>query len=105
MVVRTGNVKMQPKIDYTLDEQGPFLRACLRVYGRTPIDAFERARVVRNDLATELPDSTCWAPVYRGFASRVRRHCAEISIALGGDREDARRRIDLHIANQDSSAK
>ena len=88
-MARTVAVETNPKTECAIREEAPFLRAYLRVYGRSQIEALEAARETRSRLADALPDCTCWAPAYKGFEERAGRHYAEVVVALGGDRLEA----------------
>jgi hypothetical protein len=86
-------VKPDPIPQYTIENNGPFCRALVRVYGRTEVAALEAGRELQMGLSRALSEeSTCYTPGYRGFDSGVLRHYAVIAVALGGDRaaEEAR---------------
>lgn len=85
---------VQPKPEYHFEEEGPFLRAYLKVYGRSRLEAMETGRTTRSRLATDLSsECSCRPPVYKGFDEQVRRHFAEVVVVVGGDRTDARKRL------------
>jgi hypothetical protein len=93
-------METEPKSEYTLEEQGPFLRAYLKVFGRTPQEAIEMGRIVRAQLAVMLSkECTCYPPRYRGFDDAARRHHAVVVVALGGDRIEARKRLDQFVTH------
>lgn len=79
---------------YSFENEGPFRRAYIRVFGRSALEALELGRVMRSQLADELQECTCWPPTYRGFDREVRRHYAEIVVALGGDQSEACRKLE-----------
>jgi hypothetical protein len=87
-------MKSEPKPYHQVAEQGPFLRARVKVYGRTPGAALEAARALREGLSKHLSkESTCYTPTHKGFDDGERRHYAVVVVALGGDRAAEQARL------------
>lgn len=101
LVARTSGVEtIQPRPKHTFEQVGPFTRAYVTVYGRSQIEALESARRAREQFAAELPvDVTCWAPVYKGIDSDLRRHCAVFIVAFPANAEALRARVDGLVAH------
>jgi hypothetical protein len=80
-------MKSEPKPYHQIAEHGPFLRARVKVYGRTPSAALEAAWTLRESLSESLSkESICYTPTHEGFDEGKRRYYAVVVVALGGDR-------------------
>ena len=78
------------RASHTYQQTGPFVRARVRVYGRTPDEAVEAGRDAVQRFAAELPRGVnCWAARYEGFDEKAERHAATFVVGFATSEQDS----------------